>query len=49
MCRTLPNPIRDAIDFAAEESTQSLMLAFQPKSRMIDCIPSASAAARTIA
>ena len=49
MWRTLPRPMRDAIDLAAEESTHSLISASHPRSRMMDCSPNASAAARTMA
>ena len=49
MWRTLPKPMRDAMDLAAEESTHSLIVVSQPRSRMIDCSPNASAAARTMA
>ena len=43
----LPSPVREAIDFAADESTNSRILAPHPTSRMIDCIPNDSLAALT--
>ena len=46
-CLSLPNPVREAIDLAAELSTSNLILQHHPRSRMIDCMPSASLAALT--